>query len=211
MPDVRSVGHHSWHSGGRHHLRLAGGCRWRRCASPDHREGWTDLSTWHFYCADHLHCLQPHRVVVVVGVDGHEQHGYRGRDARQVGRPHPARQRADQRGDHHDDRGHHRLHVRRHRAHRVVGHPAVRARVARRRDRGREQRDQRHHLRRRRLRHRRRPLRGGVQCGRRLRVLRRHGERQVPVGALHGRRRLRHGRGLPGQGPVPVRDDGHPG
>ena len=58
------------------------------------------------------------------------------------------------------------------------------------------------------VRHRRRPLRGGAQRGRRLRVLRRHGERQVPVGALHGRRRLRHGPGLHWQGPVPFRDQG---
>ncbi|KOO32341.1 hypothetical protein Ctob_012104, partial [Chrysochromulina tobinii] len=115
----------------------------------------------------------------------------------------------DQRGDHHADRGHHGLHVRWHQPDRVVGLPAVRARVqARRRDRGREQRDQRNHIRRRRLRHDRRVLRGGVQRGRRLRVLRRYGERQVPVGALRGQRRFRHGRWLHGQGPVPFNDRG---
>ncbi|KOO35534.1 putative lipoprotein, partial [Chrysochromulina tobinii] len=197
------------HSGGRDHLRLAGGCRWRRCASPDHREG--RLSARKGLCdyADHLHCLQPHRVVVVVGGDGRVyRRAYRARDERQVGWAHPARQRADQRGDHRDHRGHHRENVWWHQPDRVVGLPAVRARVARRRGRGRGQRDQRHHLRRRGLRHRRRPLRGGLQRRRRLRVLRRHGERQVPVGALRGGRRLRHGPGLHWQGPVPVRHGG---
>ena len=37
----------------------------------------------------------------------------------------------------------------------------------------------------------------------------RHGQRQVPLGALRGRRRLRLGRGLPGHGPVPLRHGRH--